>query len=107
MQPPYFLRRGFPPSENERTHGEGNEAAALEATTVHVVSFNFRKAFDLIDHCILASSTRECQLGNRLSERSKTTRQAESRVLFRMEHSASWSASGNEAGPVAAFGDDK
>ena len=29
MQPPYFLRRGFPPSG---TCGEGNKAAALEAS---------------------------------------------------------------------------
>ena len=36
MQPPHFLRRGFPASKNVRfpmegTRGEGNEAAALEA----------------------------------------------------------------------------
>ena len=30
MQPPHFLCRGFPPLEG--THGEGNKAAALEAS---------------------------------------------------------------------------
>ena len=31
MQPPYFLRCGFPRFPREGTRGEGNKAAALEA----------------------------------------------------------------------------
>ena len=44
MQPPYFLHRGFPPSETrflrEGTRGEGNKAAALEAMGKTAFSIN-------------------------------------------------------------------
>ena len=59
MQPPYFFRRGFPPSENELVQfpKEGNKAAALEATSEWAISYKrilWLFMFDLFNEYYLA-----------------------------------------------------
>ena len=86
---------------SKHTNGDG--------ATVHVVLFDFRKAFNLIDHWILAKKARElrssltdCELGHQLPEKPEAARQAQPRLFFQMGRGTCWSTTRNKA-PTVVF----
>ena len=78
-------------------------------STVRVVSFDYRKAFDLIDHTLLnvGYPIRYNLLGNWFPEEPPTKGQARTRVHVRMEKHAGRSPARYKTGPMAIYPHDR